>query len=92
MAPEIVSKKEYMGGPADIWSCGVVLFVILTGNFPFKCIDEKGLFKKIQKGLFSHIPTNDEGKPLSRNAMDLLRSLLTVDASQRLTAEAALKH
>lgn len=47
MAPEIVSKKEYLGAPADIWACGIVLFVMLTGGFPFKSTEEKALFKKI---------------------------------------------
>ena len=47
MSPEIVSKKEYYGNEADIWACGVVMYVILTGLFPFKSTDEKGLFKKI---------------------------------------------
>ena len=60
MAPEIVSKKEYMGAPADIWSCGVVMYVIITGHFPFQCTDEKGLFRKIQKGAYS-CPVNDRG-------------------------------
>ena len=47
MSPEIVSKKEYYGNAADIWACGVVMYVILTGLYPFKSLDEKGLFKKI---------------------------------------------
>jgi 5'-AMP-activated protein kinase catalytic alpha subunit len=47
MAPEIVSGKVYSGDKADIWACGVVLFVMLTGMFPFKNRDEKGLFRKI---------------------------------------------
>ena len=36
MSPEIVSKKEYFGFPADIWALGIVLYVILCGSFPFK--------------------------------------------------------
>jgi serine/threonine protein kinase len=36
MAPEIVLNREYWGGPADVWSLGVMLFLITTGDFPFK--------------------------------------------------------
>ena len=60
MSPEIVSKKEYHGESADIWAVGVVMYVILTGVYPFKCKDEKGLFKKIILGKYS-TPTNKNG-------------------------------
>ena len=36
MAPEIVSRFEYYGPPADIWAAGVLLFCLLNGYFPFK--------------------------------------------------------
>ena len=36
MSPELVLKKEYYGGPSDIWALGVMLFVICSGYFPFK--------------------------------------------------------
>ncbi|KAL4500674.1 hypothetical protein ABPG72_003098 [Tetrahymena utriculariae] len=49
MAPEIVSKKDYYGAPVDVWTCGVLLFVLFCGAFPFKGNDEKDLYKKIQK-------------------------------------------
>ena len=42
MAPEIVSKKDYWGHCTDIWALGVILFLILTGGFPFK-----GMYKWI---------------------------------------------
>lgn len=35
MAPEIIMKKEYYGGPSDVWALGVMLFRITSGNFPF---------------------------------------------------------
>lgn len=53
MAPEIVNKKEYRGDRADMWACGVVMYVMLTGYFPFKSQDEKGLFRQITKGIYA---------------------------------------
>ena len=52
MSPEIVSKSDYWGPAADVWACGVILFIMLTGNLPFKSQNEKELFRKIQKGVY----------------------------------------
>lgn len=50
MAPEIVLKKEYYGPPVDIWACGILLYVMLVGTFPFKAADDKTLYFKIRSG------------------------------------------
>lgn len=47
MAPEIISKKEYYGGPTDIWTCGVAYYVMLTGHFPFTAHTDRELSRKI---------------------------------------------
>lgn len=44
MAPEIVRKHEYDGKPVDIWALGVLLFVLLTGTFPFRGVSEQDLY------------------------------------------------
>ena len=49
MAPEIVSKIEYAGPPADIWALGVLLFTILTGQFPYRGATDEELYGKICK-------------------------------------------
>ena len=40
MAPEITRKSDYEGRPVDIWALGVLLFVMITGQFPFRGISE----------------------------------------------------
>jgi serine/threonine protein kinase len=40
MSPEIVVKKEYLGQPSDVWACGILLFVMIIGCFPFKAGDD----------------------------------------------------
>jgi serine/threonine protein kinase len=49
MAPEIVSKIEYAGPPADIWALGVLLYALLCGRFPFKGSNDKELYTNICK-------------------------------------------
>lgn len=49
MAPEIVSKSEYSGPPADIWALGVLLFALLCGKFPFKGQNDKELYENIKR-------------------------------------------
>jgi len=47
MAPEILSKQEYLGPPADIWALGILYYALLCGRFPFKGATDKDLFNKI---------------------------------------------
>ena len=53
MSPELVNKKDYWGSAADVWASGVLLFVMLTGQVPFKATSEKDLYRKITKGVYS---------------------------------------
>lgn len=52
VAPEVISKKGYDGAKADIWSCGVVLYVLLAGHLPFNDQNLIEMYKKISKGEF----------------------------------------
>lgn len=47
MAPEIVTKQEYSGPPADIWATGVLLFALLCGFFPYKGATDAELYDRI---------------------------------------------
>lgn len=40
MAPEILEKREFKGGPSDVWALGVILYTMLVGKFPFKGITD----------------------------------------------------
>ncbi|KAL3636650.1 CBL-interacting serine/threonine-protein kinase 8 [Castilleja foliolosa] len=53
VAPEVLSHKGYNGALADIWSCGVILYVLMAGYLPFDEIDLMTLYGKIEGAQFS---------------------------------------
>ena len=85
MAPEILDRKEYLGAPADIWAAGVLLFTLLSGEFPFKGLNDRDLYKRIQLGTFT-VPPH-----VSTAAKELVTALLMMDAEARPTAKEVLE-
>ena len=84
MAPEIVSGKEYCGPPTDIWAAGVLLFVMITGTFPFKAGNNKELYSKIQRGSYVVPPT------LSSEVKELFKSIFEHEPGKRPTSKEIL--
>ena len=85
-SPEIVAGKNYHGSPSDVWSCGVILFALLTGHLPFDDPNIRKLLMKVQTGKF-HMPSN-----LSAEAKDLIWSMLRTDPSERIKIEDVFNH
>ncbi|KAJ6810729.1 CBL-interacting protein kinase 2-like [Iris pallida] len=52
VAPEVINRKGYDGAKADIWSCGVILFVLMAGYLPFQDSSLMEMYKKIGKAEF----------------------------------------
>eukprot|EP00835_Amoeboradix_gromovi_P004704 NODE_384_length_9596_cov_0.282510.p2 type:complete len:468 gc:universal NODE_384_length_9596_cov_0.282510:8398-6995(-) len=77
-APEVISGKYYAGPEVDIWSCGVILYVMLVGRLPFDDESIPNLFQKINSGVFV-IPSF-----LSPGSADLLKRMLVVDPLKRM--------
>ncbi|MCL7047044.1 hypothetical protein MKW94_022388, partial [Papaver nudicaule] len=71
VAPEVINNKGYDGAKADFWSCGVILFVLMAGYFPFEEANLMELYKKINKAEFS-IPSwfSSGAKKLIKRILD----------------------
>ncbi|QHO22573.1 hypothetical protein HN51_046427 [Arachis hypogaea] len=53
VAPEVINDRGYVGSASDIWSCGVILFVLMAGYLPFDEPNQMALYKKIEKAQFT---------------------------------------
>ncbi|KAG5053255.1 hypothetical protein AAZX31_02G262600 [Glycine max] len=88
IAPEVLKRKY--GPEVDIWSIGVMLYILLCGVPPFWAESENGIFNAILRG---HVDfTSDPWPSISPAAKDLVRKMLHSDPRQRMTAYEVLNH
>lgn len=87
--PELLSGQY--DEKCDLWSAGIIMYVLLTGVPPFIAADESGTMTAIMNAKLD-FHSNHLWSDVSDVAIDLLRRLLTTDPERRLSAEAALAH
>lgn len=88
LAPEIANNMAY-AKPVDLWACGVVLYVMLAGKFPFYGDSDEKFMRRLRSGV--KFP-DKEWNGISADAKSLVRGLLEPKAESRLTATQALQH
>nr|CAB3465907.1 unnamed protein product [Digitaria exilis] len=88
VAPEVL-KKRY-GQEADVWSAGVIIYILLCGVPPFWAETEQGIFEQVLHGSLDF--DSDPWPSVSENAKDLLRKVLIRDPKRRLSAHQVLCH
>lgn len=92
--PEVIANEPFDGFAADIWSAGVVLFVLLIGLAPFKWAHNSDVrYAQIMRGqLKDLIGVQSPGTMISDAACDLLQNMMWSDPQQRLTLAQILQH
>ncbi|XP_027111229.1 calcium-dependent protein kinase 1 [Coffea arabica] len=88
VAPEVL-KKRY-GPEADVWSAGVIVYILLSGVPPFWAETEQEIFEEVLHGDLDF--SSDPWPSISESAKDLVRKMLVRDPRRRLTAHEVLCH
>ncbi|XP_052191804.1 calcium-dependent protein kinase 1-like [Diospyros lotus] len=88
VAPEVLRKRY--GPEADVWSAGVIVYILLSGVPPFWAETEQGIFEQVLHGDLDF--TTDPWPSISEGAKDLVRRMLIRDPRRRLTAHEVLRH
>jgi len=91
--PGVAKQQEASSGydrAVDMWSLGVSLYVLLTGELPFYAKDRFELFQQIERGVYSFPPELWVG--ISDSAKDLVRRLLDINPKTRISADQAIVH
>ncbi len=89
VAPEIIMGKPY-GKEVDMWSLGVITFILLCGYPPFYHENQAQLFKLIKKAKYKFDP--EFWSEVSDDAKDLVKGLLVVNVEERFTVDDVLDH
>jgi serine/threonine protein kinase len=89
VAPEVLESHPSYDVSCDMWTIGVIVFIMLGGYYPFRGKKEIDVLKKVRYGDFKY---HDKfWKDISDDAKTLVRQMMTVDPEQRVTASDALK-
>ena len=88
MAPEILSNNY--NEKCDLWSCGVILYILLAARPPFSGEDDDEIINSVKSGRYDL--TSPPFNKVSKMCLDLLKKLLTVDPDKRISAQEALNH
>ena len=88
IAPEVL-REEY-DEKCDVWSCGVILYIMLCGYPPFNGATDDEIFEKVRIGEFDY--PKEEWDHISKDARDLVEHMLTLEPKKRFSALQALAH
>uniref|UniRef100_A0ACD6A5D8 Uncharacterized protein n=1 Tax=Avena sativa TaxID=4498 RepID=A0ACD6A5D8_AVESA len=92
IAPEVLLKKEYDGKIADVWSCGVTLYVMLVGAYPFEDPDEPKNFRQTIQRILSVQYSIPDYVHISAECRDLISKIFVGNPATRITIPEIRNH
>ncbi|KAL8034241.1 hypothetical protein ABFX02_12G014700 [Erythranthe guttata] len=92
IAPEVFSRKEYDGKIADVWSCGVTLYVMLVGAYPFEDPDDPHNFKKTINRVLTVQYSIPDYVRVSKECINLMSRIFVADPEKRITVAEIKNH
>ena len=88
VSPEVLKNKY--NEKCDIWSCGVIMYMMLSGNPPFKGDNDEEIYQAVKEGKYNF--DDEKWDEISGDAKDLIKNLLIKDMNKRYSAKKALSH
>ncbi|XP_020216633.1 serine/threonine-protein kinase SRK2I isoform X1 [Cajanus cajan] len=92
IAPEVLLKQEYDGKIADVWSCGVTLYVMLVGSYPFEDPNDPRDFRKTIQRVFSVQYSIPDFVQISPECRHLISRIFVFDPAERITIPEILRN
>ncbi|KAI4337673.1 hypothetical protein L6164_016058 [Bauhinia variegata] len=92
IAPEVLSRKEYDGKIADVWSCGVTLYVMLVGAYPFEDSEDPRNFRKTIGRILSVQYSIPDYVRVSTECIHLLSRIFVASPEKRITIQEIKSH
>ncbi|CAI0553812.1 unnamed protein product [Linum tenue] len=85
IAPEVLLRQEYDGKIADVWSCGVTLYVMLFGGYPFEDPEEPKDFRKTIQRILNVQYNIPDTVQISQECRDLIAKIFVFDPAARIS-------
>ncbi|KAG5248915.1 serine/threonine-protein kinase [Salix suchowensis] len=92
IAPEVLSRKEYDGKISDVWSCGVTLYVMLVGSYPFEDPEDPRNFRKTIGRIMSVQYSIPDYVRVSADCKHLLSHIFVANPAKRITIPEIKQH
>lgn len=92
IAPEVLQRKKYDGQIADVWSCGVTLYVMLVGAYPFEDPHDPRNFRKTIQRIMSVRYSFPPNLRVTRDCLDILEKIFVANPADRITIADIKKH